>query len=167
MSLFYINVNWWNFPGVWVTQVPSGLQDSSQYFSPSQQCCGLNGVSSSFNFHPNLLGILPSTPTKIGITNTHMFNSLFSSPARSKYVPIFSLLKKNFLSGLMEGQNELNFQSGLLVEIRGSICSLNLQNFFLLLSVIHSGLCIYNLVIWSNLNFCTPPNGSPIPLILV
>ena len=48
-------------------QVPSSLQDSSQYFGQSQQCCSLDGpVSSSLFSKP--LGIIPNTLTTIDIT---------------------------------------------------------------------------------------------------
>ena len=48
-------------------------------------------ISNSSNPFTNPLGIVPSTPTTIGITVTFMFHSFFSSLARCRYLSLFSL----------------------------------------------------------------------------
>ena len=48
-------------------------------------------ISKSSSSFTNPLGIVPSEPTRIGITVTFMFHSFFSSQARSKYLSLFSL----------------------------------------------------------------------------
>ena len=49
-------------------------------------------ISSSSSLLCKLLGTIPTTTTKIGITVTFMFDCSFNCLARSKYLSIFSLL---------------------------------------------------------------------------
>ena len=53
-------------------QVSSGLQDSSQYSSQSQQCCSVVLIL-PLNSSSSPLGNISSTPTTIGITMTFIF----------------------------------------------------------------------------------------------
>ena len=59
-------------------QVSSGIQDSSQYSSQSQQCCSLDSLASfsdiqfQQSFYRNLCG-----PVTVGITITFMYHSFF------------------------------------------------------------------------------------------
>ena len=74
-------------------QVTSGLQNTSEYSTLSQQCCHLSShicVSSS-HFSKNLWAV-PSVQTTIGITLPLVFQCLFSSRARSKYFLSFRSL---------------------------------------------------------------------------
>ena len=47
---FQISVSRWFLTGVWVTVVSSSVQDSSQYFGRSQQCCSLDDLHLSCYF---------------------------------------------------------------------------------------------------------------------
>ena len=90
-------------------QVSSSLQESSQYSDQSQQCSNLDGLHlpSYFQvsgFLPNLLGVVPTAPIKIGITLTLCYIATFmfwkdkylnltkelNSLVRSKYLSLFS-----------------------------------------------------------------------------
>ena len=69
-------------------QTSSGLEDSSQYSSRSQQWYSLVSFDSSTDFQfldSLLLRTVPSVPTTIGITLILMFHRFFSSLARSYY----------------------------------------------------------------------------------
>ena len=73
-------------------QVSSDLQDSSQYFSRSQQCwivTILLLISNASSFFSKPFRTVPSAPTTIGITITRIFHRLFSSLARSRYLSLF------------------------------------------------------------------------------
>ena len=83
----------WEF--VW-QQVSWSLQYSLEH---STQSCNatvwrvliLPLFSNSFSLFFQVFGTVPRAPTTISITNTFMFYIFFSSPARSKYLSIFSL----------------------------------------------------------------------------
>ena len=63
-------------------QITSGLQDSAEYFSWSQQCFRFDSLNSSSYFFILFLksfGTLPSMPSTISITVTSMFQLFFSA----------------------------------------------------------------------------------------
>ena len=120
----------------------------------------ISNSSSPFN---NPLVIVTRAPTTIRIIVTFMFHSFFSSPARSRYLSFFSL-SFNFTlwsAGTAES-TILQFlfflliiiRSGCLAEIRWSVCiSISKRSLCTSFSRTDAGLCIYHLLIWSNLNF--------------
>ena len=118
--------------------------------------------SSSFN---NPLVTVPKAPITIGIIDTFMFHSFFDSLARSTYLSLFShsfsfilwsvgtakstILQIPFLKFLL-----IIIRSGLLVEIRWSVCiSKSHRSLCVSFSRTDAGFCIYNLFVWWNLNF--------------
>ena len=119
-------------------------------------------VSKSFNTCTNTLVTVPSALITIGITVTFMFHSFFSL-ARYGYLSLrfFSVLRCGQL-GRLNPLSEvpifcwlsLGPRSGCLAEIRWSICiSKSKRNQWVSLSKTDSGLYIYHLFEWSNLNF--------------
>ena len=83
MQVFHASFNGWFFTKVW------GILQFSQ------------------SLFPRPLKIVPRAPTIIGIIITFMFNSLFSSLVRSKYMPIF-ILSFIFICCPLEWQNSLD-----------------------------------------------------------
>ena len=116
--------------------------------------------SSPFN---NPLVTVPNAPITIGIIITFMFHCFFNSLARSSYLSFFTpyfsfilwsaetvkstILKVLFLLLII-------IRSGLLANIRWSVCmSKSHRSLCVLFFRTGAGLCIYNLFVWSNLNF--------------
>ena len=94
-----------------------------------------------------------------GITVSLMFQSFFSSLARSKYLFLFHFLLFS-LCGPLERQNQLDdkfsfffsitTRSGLLAEIRWSVCiSKSQRTLCISFSRMEFGLCIHNLLVWT------------------
>ena len=115
---------------------------------------------SSRPFTKSLVTVLRA-PTTIVITSTFMFHSFFNSLTRSKYLSFF-LLSFNFTlwAGTAKSTIEkvlfllIILRSGRLIEIRGSdYISKSQRSFFVSFSWTDSGLCIYHLFVWSNLDF--------------
>ena len=111
----------------------------------------------------NHLVIVPKTSITIGTIVTFMFHSFFSYLTRSRYLSFFAHSFRFILwsAGISKSiiLRILFFlliivRSGLLVEIRWSVCMLkslwSLCESFLRTG---AGLCIYHLFVWSNLNF--------------
>ena len=99
----------------------------------------------------------PKAPITIGIIVTFMFHSFFNSLARSRYLSFFShsfsfiQWSDNFASSLFL---LIIIRHGLMAEIRRSVCMLKShRSLCLSFSITDAGLCIYHLLVWSNLNF--------------
>ena len=117
-------------------------------------------ISRSSSPYTNPLVIVLRVRITIGITVTFMFPSTFNFLARSRYF----LLIFNFLvsrdSKVHNSANSLFFflliiiRSGHLAEISWSVC-ISKPHCSLCVSFFRtdSGLCIYHLFVWSNLNF--------------
>ena len=116
--------------------------------------------SSPFN---NPLVVVPKAPIKIGTIVTFMFHCFFNSLARSRYLSFFCTFLQMYSVVRRESKID-NFvssfflliiiRSGLLAGIRGSVFKVKSQRTLcVLLSRTGAGLCIYNLLVLSNLNF--------------
>ena len=126
-------------------------------------------ISKSFSPCTNHLVTVPRVPITIGIIITFMFNSVFNSLARSRYLSLFShsfnftlwsagIVKSTILQVLFFFFFFffllIIIRSGNLAEIRWSACITKSQmSFCVSFSRTDSGLCIYHLFIWSNFNF--------------
>ena len=113
----------------------------------------------------NPLVIVPKAPITIGTIVTFMFHSFFNSLARSRYLSFFShsfsfilwsvgtatstILQILFFSFLL-----IIIRSGILAGIRWSVCKLKShRSLCVLFSRTGAILCMYHLLVWSNLNF--------------
>ena len=106
---------------------------------------------------------VPNAPIKIGIIVTRMVHSFFNSLARSRYLSFFSH-SFHFILWLAGTAKSTILQvlfflliiirSGLVAEIRRSLCMLKShRSLCVLFSMTGARLCIYHLLVWSNLNF--------------
>ena len=95
-EFFHTNNSWWLF--IEVSDIKSSQESRTLLSIPAN----LNNVavwmvsilpliSNSSSLSSKLLGTVPRAPTTIGITFTLIFQSFFSSLARSRYLSIFSL----------------------------------------------------------------------------
>ena len=131
----------------------------------------------------NLLITVPKAPVTIIIIFTFIFHSFFNSITRSRYLSLFSH-SLNFIlwsAGTAKSTSLQIFfffflliiiRSDLLTEIRWSVCMSNShQSLCVSFSRTVAGLCIYHLLVWSNLNFLhisqwiTLPTQSCIPSV--
>ena len=123
------------------------------------------------------LRIVPSAPTTISITVTLMFHSFFSSPARSKYLSIFSL---SFIFTVWSAGTVKSLRSVVLffiiIDLQGSgqdlagipfFISKSLGILYVSFSRTVSSLCLYHLVVWSNFIWCSIPSLLPFPPSLI
>ena len=110
----------------------------------------------------NPWGIVQSAPTTIGVTVTFTFHSFFSSLARSGCLSLFSLSFIFPLCYAWTAKSTIRqflffffFLLSLgLTESKWSVCILKSQRTLCIsFSRTDSGLCIYHLFVWSNLNF--------------
>ena len=111
----------------------------------------------------NPLVIVPKAPITIGTIVTFMFHSFFNSLARSRYLSFFSHSFRFILWST--GTVKLTIlqilfflviiiRSGLLVGMRWFVCMLKShRSLCVSFSRTGAGLCIYHLLIWSNINF--------------
>ena len=119
-------------------------------------------ISKSSSPFINPLVTVSRAPIIIVINITFMFHSFFTSLARSKYQYFFSLS----LSFTLWSAGTANLQSykfsflsffiksDRLVEMRWSVCLAKSHRILCIsFSRTDSGLCIYHLFVWSNLNF--------------
>ena len=120
-------------------------------------------TSKSSNHFSKPLVTVTNAPITIGKIVIFMFHSFFSSLTRSRYLPFFSH-SFSFIMWLAGTAKSTIFQvlfflliiirSGLLTEIRWSVCmSKSHRSLYVLFSRTGPGLCIYHLLVWSNLNF--------------
>ena len=114
---------------------------------------------------------MPKAPVTIGIIFTFIFHSFFSSQARAKYLSFFSQSFSFILwsagtakSTILQILFFFFIRSGLLVEIRWSMCmSKSHRSLCVSFSRTSTGLCIYHLFVWSNLNFLTISQWITLP----
>ena len=101
-----------------------------------------------------LLVTAPSTPITIGITVIFMFHSFFQFS--SKVLVLISLFTFLQFYPVVSQNCKVHYSagSGHLPKIRWSVCISKAQRIlFISFSRMDSGLIIYHLFIWSNLNF--------------
>ena len=121
-------------------------------------------TSNSFRPFNNHFVIVPKAQTTIGIIVTLMFHSFFNSLARSGYLSFFSHSFRFILWSA--GTAKLTIlqilfffllifiRSGLLAGIRWSVCMLKShRSLCVSFSRTSAWLCIYHLLVWSDLNF--------------
>ena len=112
----------------------------------------------------NPLVIVPKAPITIGTIVTFMFRSFFNSLARSRYLSFFSHSFRFILWSAGTAKSTILqilffllliiIRSGLLVRIRWPVCMLKShRSLCVSFSWTGAGLCIYHLLVWSNLNF--------------
>ena len=159
----HISVNRWFFTGVWVT---ASLLSSPGLFSVFWSFL----IMRSFGWSPfvpptskssspfcNPLVTVSKAPITIGIIVTFIFHSFFSSLARSRYLSFFS----HSFSFILWSTGTAKFlllliiiRFGLLAEIRWYVCmTKSHESLCVLFSRTGAVLCIYHLLVWSNLNF--------------
>ena len=104
-------------------------------------------TSKSSSPFSNPLVTVPNAPITIGIIVTCIFHSFFNSLARLRYLSFFSqFCKFSFLLIIIK--------SGILVWIRGSVSMLKShRSLCVAFFRTGAGLCIYHLLVWSNVNF--------------
>ena len=106
---------------------------------------------------------MPKALITIGIIVTFMFHSFFNSLARSRYLSLFSHSFSIILCSAGTSKSTILqifffflliiIRSGLLAEIRWSVCiSKSYRSLSVSFSRTGTGLCIYHLLLWSNLN---------------
>ena len=145
---FHISVSWRSFTWVWVT---ANLLKSPGLFSIFRPSTNYNWCNRQF----------------------HVPQFFFNSLARSRYLSLFSL---NFNFTLWSAETAkstilpvLSFlliiiRSGRLAEIRWSVrISKSQWSLCVSFSRVYSGLCIYNLFVWSNINFLHNFRWIPLP----
>ena len=125
--------------------------------------CTRPPTSKSTSPFSNPLVTVPNAPITISIIVTFMFHSLFNSLARSRYLSFFSHSKNFILWPAGTAKSTILqvvfflliiIRSGLLAEIRWFVCmSKSHRSLCVLFSKTGAGLCIYHLLVWSNLNF--------------
>ena len=106
---------------------------------------------------------MPKAPITIGTIVTFMFHSFFNSLARSRYLSFFSHSFGFILWSAGTSKSTILriifflliiIRSGLMTGIRWSVCMLkSYRSLYVSFSGKGAGLCIYHLLVWSNLNF--------------
>ena len=100
---------------------------------------------------------MPKAPITIGTIVTFMFHSFFNSLARSRYLSFFSHSFRFILwsAGTAKATIlQILFFCCLLAGIRWFVCMLKSHRSLCVpFSRTGAGLCIYHLLVWSNLNF--------------
>ena len=120
-------------------------------------------ASKSSSPFSNPLVTVPNAPITIGIIVTCMFHSFFNSLARSRYLSFFSHSFSFILWSAGTAKSTILqvlfflliiIKSGLLAGIRWSVFMLKShKSLWVTFSRTGAGLCIYHLLVWSNLNF--------------
>ena len=125
-------------------------------------------TSKSSSSSNNPLVTEPNAPITIGTIVTFMFHSFFNYLTRSRYLPFFSQSFSFILrsAGSAKSTNCIfffffffffffvDYKSGRLAEIRLFVCMpKSHRSLFVSFSRTDTRLCIYNLLVWSNLNF--------------
>ena len=130
---------------VWVVSIRSPTSKSSRPFN-------------------NPLVTVSKAPITIGIIVTRMFHSFFSSLASTRNISFFSVSFSFILWSAGTAKSTIlqffplflliTIRSVLLAEIRWSVSMLKFnRSLYVLFSRTGAGLCIYHLLVWSNLNF--------------
>ena len=134
-------------------------------------------ISKSSSPFSNPLVTVPKSTNYSGIIVTCMFNSFFNTLARLRYLSFF-LTFFQFYSVVSRDSKVDNFaislffffflliiiRSDLLAEIRWSVCMSKFQrSLCVLFSMTGAGLCIYHLLVWSNLNFLHISRWTTLP----
>ena len=110
----------------------------------------------------NPFAIVPKAPITISTIVTFMCHSFFNSLARSKYLSFFPHSFSFILWSAKSTIFHILFlllllliiiRSGLLAEIRWSVCKSKSHSLCVSFSRTGARLCIYHLLVWSNLNF--------------
>ena len=120
-------------------------------------------TSKSYRPFNNPLIIVPKAPITIGTIVPFMFHSFFNSLARSRYLSFFSHSFRFILWSAGTAKSIvlqillfwlIIIRSGLLAGIWWSVCMLKShRSLCVSFSMTGAGLCIYHLLVWSNLNF--------------
>ena len=120
-------------------------------------------TSKSSSPFSNPLVTVPNAPITIGIIVTCMFHSFFNSLARSRYWSFFSHSFSFILGSAGTAKSTILqvlfflliiIKSGLLAGIRWFVCMLKShRSLCVSFSRTGAGLCIYHLLVWSNLHF--------------
>ena len=120
-------------------------------------------TSKSSSPFSNPLVAVPNTPITTGIIVTCMFRSFFNSLARSRYLSFFLYSFSFILWSAGTAKSTILqvlfflliiIESDLLAGIRWSVCMLKShRSLCVSFSRTGAGLCIYHLLVWSNLNF--------------
>ena len=107
--------------------------------------------------------IVPKVPITIGTIVNFMFHRFFNSLARSRYLSFFSHSFIFILWSAWTAKSTIlqiliflliTIRSGLLTGIRWSVWKLkSYRSLCVSFSRTGAGLCIYHLLVWSNLNF--------------
>ena len=171
LRVFHASVNWWfssrvlsdsKFPQVSRTllSILADLNNTVVWMVSTRSLIFISSRS-----YTNPLVTVPSAPITISITITFMFQSFFSSLARSRYLSLFlfSFTFTLWSAGTAEFTiRRVHFffggvtisRSGRLAKIRWSVCISKFQRILCVsFSRTDSELCIYHLFVWSNLNF--------------
>ena len=115
-------------------------------------------ISKSSSHFINPLVTAPRAPITIGINVTFMFHSFFNYLARSRYLSFFSLsfsftlwsagtTKSTILKVLFYFLLLIVIRSGLLADIRWSVCMPKSHSLCVSFSWTDAGLCIYHLLV--------------------
>ena len=114
-------------------------------------------ISKSSSLFSNTLVTVPNAPIIIGKNVTCMFHSFFQFPSK---VEVLILLFTFFLFYSVVSRDSKStvmliiIKSGLLAGIRGSVCMLKSnRSLCVSFSWTYAELCIFYLLVWSNLNF--------------
>ena len=120
-------------------------------------------TSKSSNHFNNLLVTVPKAPITIDTIATFIFHSVFNSLARSRYSSLFSHSFSFILWSAGTAKSIILqvlfclliiIRSCLPADIRWSVCMLKShRGLCVSFSRTGTGLCIYHLLVWSNLNF--------------
>ena len=121
-------------------------------------------TSKSFSPFSNSLVTVPNAPITIGIIVTCMFHSFFQFPSKVEVlIPLFTFFH---FPSVVSRDSKVDYfasslfffliiiKSGLLAGIRWSVCMLkSYRSLCVAFSRTGAGLCIYHLLVWSNLSF--------------
>ena len=155
----------WSLSDIKSPQVPRILLSILAVFNNAfiwmVSTCLLTSKSSRPFNNPSVT--VPKAPITIGTTNIFMFHSFFNSLARSRYLSFFthsvSFILWSAGTAFCNFASSLFFlliiiRSGLLAGIRWSVyMSKSHRGLCVSFSRTDAKLCIYHLLVWSNLNF--------------
>ena len=121
----------------------------------------------------NPLDIVPKAPITIGTIVTFIFHSFFNSLARSRYLSFFAHSFRLILWSARTAKSTILqilfflliiIRCDLLAGIRWSVCMLKShRSLCVSFSRTGAGLCMYHLLVWSNLNFLHISQGIALP----